>query len=87
MSDLVKSGDGERTHIESKLMRESLLDQKVVDATKTDDEISILPDVNVIALGGQSIIDRGKKVLFPVLDALVEARKNHKLIVGVGGRG
>ena len=85
MSDLVKSGDGERTHIESKLMRESLLDQKVVDATKTDDEISILPDVNVIALGGQSIIDRGKKVLFPVLDALGESRKNHKLIVGVGG--
>ena len=85
MSDLVKSGEGERTHIESKLMRESLLDKKVVDATRTDDEISILPDVNVIALGGQSIIDRGKKVLFPVLDALVEARKNHKLIVGVGG--
>jgi molybdenum storage protein len=85
MAELIKGVAGRRSHIKSKLMRESLLDKGVVDSTKTDDEISILPDVNVIALGGQSIIDRGKDVLFPVLDEIVRCRKKHKIIVGVGG--
>jgi molybdenum storage protein len=85
MAELIKGVAGRRTHIQSKLMRESLLDKGVVDSTKTDEEISILPDVNVVALGGQSIIDRGKAVLFPVLDELVRCRKKHKIIVGVGG--
>lgn len=65
-------------------MRESLLDKKVVASTETESEISILPDVNIIALGGQSILDRGKAALMPVLDEIVRCRKKHKLILGVG---
>lgn len=74
-----------RTHLESPLMRESLLDKKVISSTETDVEVSILPDVNVIALGGLSILDRGKQALIPVLDQIVAARKKHKIIIGVGG--
>jgi len=74
-----------RTHLSSRLMRESLLDKKVISATSTQTELAILPDVNVIALGGQSILDRGKKALVPVLDQIVKARKQHKIIIGVGG--
>ena len=39
-----------RTHIPSRLMRESLLDKKVMASTTTETEISILPDVNIIVL-------------------------------------
>jgi molybdenum storage protein len=74
-----------RMHVRSKLMRESLLDKRVMASTETEEELAILPDVNVIALGGQSILDRGKEALFPLLDEIVHCRKRHKIIVGVGG--
>src|SRR5262245_8749135 len=74
-----------RTHIPSKLMRESLLDKKVMASTETENELAILPDVNVIAVGGQSLLDRGKSALFPLVDEIVSCRKKHKIIVGVGG--
>jgi len=74
-----------RTHLHSHLMRESLLDKKVISSTATEAELAILPDVNIIALGGQSILDRGKRALVPVLDQIVTARKKHKIIIGVGG--
>jgi molybdenum storage protein len=34
-----------------------------------------MPDVKVIKLGGQSLLDRGRKAVFPVLDEIVAARK------------
>lgn len=85
MAELVKNAEQGRLHIKSPLMRESLLNKGLIESTQTDSEIDILPDVNVVALGGQSIIDRGKAALFPILDEIVACRENHKLIVGVGG--
>jgi molybdenum storage protein len=66
-------------------MRESLLDKQVVASTTTETEISILPDVNIVVLGGRSILDGGKAALFPVLQEIVRSRKKHKIIIGVGG--
>jgi molybdenum storage protein len=65
-------------------MRESLLDKNVI-ASTDDDELDILPDVNVLAMGGRSILDRGKDALFPLIEEIVYCRRRHKLIVGVGG--
>lgn len=85
MAELVKSAAEGRLHIKSPLMRESLLNKGLIQSTETEQEIDILPDVNVVALGGQSIIDRGKAALFPILDEIVACRERHKIIVGVGG--
>ena len=74
-----------RTHIPSRLMRESLLDKQVVASTTTDAEISILPDVNIVVLGGRSVLDGGKAALFPILREIVRCRKKHKIVIGVGG--
>jgi hypothetical protein len=46
MSKLV-TGDG-RTHIESPLMRESLVDRRVLATTDSDHERAILPDVVLV---------------------------------------
>jgi molybdenum storage protein len=76
MSKLV-TGDG-RTHIESSLMRESLVDPRVVAKTDSESEFAIMPDVVLVGLGGQSIFDRGKAAVMPLveeLQALREARK------------
>jgi molybdenum storage protein len=44
----------------------------------------ILPDSNVVKIGGQSIIDRGKKAVFPILDEVVANLENHQMILGTG---
>lgn len=48
--------------------------------------VAVLPDVTVLKLGGQSLLDRGREALFPVLDELVAARKRGvDLLVCAGG--
>lgn len=85
MSKLV-TGDG-RTHIESSLMRESLIDRRVIAKTDSEQEFAIMPDVVLVGIGGQSIFDRGRSAVMPLVDelrALREGRK-HKMVLGVGG--
>lgn len=77
-------GDG-RTHIESPLMRESLVDRKVIARTHSEREFEVLPDVMLVSIGGQSIFDRGKDAILPIAEELAEARGKVKMIVGVGG--
>jgi molybdenum storage protein len=83
MSKLV-SDDG-RTHIVSTLMRESLVDRRVTAKTASEREFAILPDVTLISLGGQSIFDRGKAALLPLVEAITHLRKKHAIVIGVGG--
>jgi molybdenum storage protein len=84
MNKLV-TGDG-RTHIESSLMRESLVDQRVVARTKNKNELAILPDVRLVSVGGQSIFDRGREAVLPVVEEIAAARaQKHRLVLSVGG--
>lgn len=83
MTKLV-TGDG-RTHIESPLMRESLVDRRTIARTHSDRELAILPEVTLVGLGGQSIFDRGRETLLPVVDELASLVGKYKLILGVGG--
>jgi molybdenum storage protein len=46
--------------------------------------IQILPDANVVKIGGQSFIDRGRAAVFPLIDELVANLPEHKLIIGTG---
>lgn len=46
---------------------------------------AMMPDVKVLKVGGQSIMDRGRSALFPILDELVAAKDIHKLLVCCGG--
>jgi len=91
MSKLV-TGDG-RTHIESNLMRESLVDRRVVAKTDSDNELAILPHVVLVGLGGQSIFDRGRAAVMPVVEELSDIRVAMRagkpsappIVLGVGG--
>jgi molybdenum storage protein len=44
-----------------------------------------LPNLNVVKLGGQSIIDRGRAALLPILEEIVAARTRNELLVVTGG--
>jgi len=44
----------------------------------------ILPDANVVKIGGQSIIDRGKSAVFPLVDEITANLPRHQMILGTG---
>jgi molybdenum storage protein len=70
-------------HVQSRLMRESLVDKNLL--ARTESQVSaILPDANVIQIGGRPIMDRGHSALLPLLDEIVANQPQHQMIVGVG---
>ncbi|MFP4322578.1 MAG: uridine kinase [Anaerolineales bacterium] len=77
-----KSG---RLHIETEFVAESMMDKELLAKTETDDIFRPLPNLNVMKLGGQSIIDRGAKVVLPILEEVVAARKEHEILLMTGG--
>ena len=83
MSKLV-TGDG-RTHIASPLMRESLVDRRVLARTHSESEFQILPGVIMVGIGGQSIFDRGRQAILPLVEELAGARGKYRMLIGVGG--
>lgn len=74
-----------RLHVESSLMGESLMDKTLLANTDLGTVFRPMPDLIVVKIGGQSIIDRGRKVLLPLLEELVAARREHKLLIATGG--
>ena len=74
-----------RLHIESPLMAESLMDKALLASTEIEKVFRPLPELEVIKLGGQSIIDRGRQVVLPVLEELVAAHQNRQILVMTGG--
>jgi molybdenum storage protein len=74
-----------RVHVQSPLMMESLIDKRLIEATYLDTEVPILPDVQLVHLGGRSIIDRGASALLPLVEEIAANRPRHPILVGVGG--
>ena len=70
--------------LEALLMQRSLTDPQLVAAVEAAAEFRILPDATVIKIGGQSVIDRGRAAVYPLVDEIVSARKAHKLLIGTG---
>jgi molybdenum storage protein len=86
MAKLVKEeGESGRLHIESNLMGESLVSKEFLKRTEAKEYFRMHPDINVLKIGGQSIMDRGAKALFPILDVLIEAKEKYKILLMTGG--
>jgi molybdenum storage protein len=78
------TGD-KRHHLDSVLMRESLVDKEVMARTGSRTTVRMLPHAQVVKVGGRSVIDRGRSTLFPLVEAFGHALGRHKLIIGTGG--
>jgi len=86
MGKLIKEEtDKGRLHIDSPLMGESLVSKALLAKTEATDYFRMHPDINVLKIGGQSIMDRGASTLFPILDALIKAKDSHKILLMTGG--
>jgi molybdenum storage protein len=70
--------------LEELLMQRSLNDPQLLAAVESAQDYRILPEAAVIKIGGQSVIDRGRAAVYPLVDEIVAARGRHKLLIGTG---
>src|SRR5215469_2902372 len=68
----------------ARLLEGSLTDEGLLEATESAPDFRILPDATVLKIGGQSIMDRGRSAVYPVVDELVAAKAEHQLLIGTG---
>src|SRR5271163_3212613 len=65
-----------------RLLSGSLSD--VARATEATPDFAILPWMNVVKIGGQSIMDRGRAAVAPLVDEIVANLGRHKMVLGTG---
>jgi molybdenum storage protein len=70
-------------HVVSRLMRESLMDKALIASTEAPVR-AILPKLNVVQIGGLSIMDRGHTAVLPLLDEIVANQGDYTQVIGVG---
>jgi molybdenum storage protein len=66
------------------LLGGNLNDERRMAEVDQQPTIAILPEANVIKIGGQSFIDRGRAAVFPLIEELVENLPSHKMVIGTG---
>ena len=69
--------------VPSALMRQTLLDRELVRPIDRP-VMRLLPWLNVVVLGGRSIIDRGREAVGPVVDELRAVMSEHRLLILTG---
>jgi len=72
------------TGLADRLLTGSLTDAALLEETGTGIDTPLLPFASVIKIGGQSIIDRGRRALFPLLEEIEANLEEHRLIIGTG---
>ncbi|HEY6250417.1 MAG TPA: uridine kinase [Candidatus Angelobacter sp.] len=72
------------TPLGKQLVTGSLNDPAVMRATEATPDFTILPWVNVVKIGGQSIMDRGRSAVYPLVEEIVSNLGRHKMILGTG---
>jgi molybdenum storage protein len=72
------------TELGRALVSGSLTDDELLDSTGEGTAVPILPNVNVIKIGGQSFIDRGRAAVFPIIEEVVANLGRHEMIIGTG---
>jgi len=75
----------ERHDIPNKLQGETLVRKQLFDKYKERPLVRILPELNVIKIGGHGIIDYGRDVVLPLVDELGSLSEHHQMLIITGG--
>lgn len=67
-----------------RLVQGSLTDRALLAATETGPDTRLLPFADVLKVGGQSMIDRGRRAVFPLLEEIEANLPERRLIIGTG---
>jgi molybdenum storage protein len=71
-------------HVASPLARQTLLDSNLTRPIAGGRPIRLLPWVQVVKIGGRSIMDRGAEAILPIVEELREVMKEHRLLILTG---
>jgi len=86
MGKMIKENEDKgRLHIDTPLMGESLVSKAFLKNTESQEYFRMHPDINVLKIGGQSIMDRGAKAILPIVDELVKLKDAHVILLMTGG--
>jgi molybdenum storage protein len=72
------------TELGRSLVDGNLTDATLLERTSEHPVVQILPQANVVKVGGQSFIDRGRAAVFPLIEEIVENLGRHQMIIGTG---
>lgn len=75
----------DKASLESLLMSRSLNDRELMAASGTAPDYRILPEVSVLKIGGQSLIDRGRAAIGPIVEELAVIKRSRQMLIGTGG--
>lgn len=71
-------------HVPSPLARQTLLDRDLTRAVTHRPPIRLLPWLQVVKIGGRSILDRGRDAILPLVDELRAALPEHRMLILTG---
>jgi molybdenum storage protein len=71
-------------HVASPLARQTLLDRDLTNPVAGGRPIPLLPWVQVVKIGGRSIMDRGHEAILPLVDELRTLLPEHRLLILTG---
>ncbi|GAA4929782.1 molybdenum storage protein [Actinomycetospora succinea] len=78
--------DRQGRDVESAFVRQTLLDPELVRSAEPDDvaPIRLLPWLEVVVLGGSTIVDRGRDVLLPLVEEIRSLLPEHRMLLLTG---
>jgi molybdenum storage protein len=71
-------------HVASPLARQTLLDTQLTGPVAGGRPIPLLPWLQVVKIGGRSIMDRGSEAILPIVDELRTLLSEHRLLILTG---
>jgi molybdenum storage protein len=71
-------------HVASPLARQTLLDSQLTRPVAGGRPIPLLPWLQVVKIGGRSIMDRGKEAILPIVDELRTLLPEHRMLILTG---
>lgn len=75
----------QRHEMESKLKGETLVRKGLMERHEDIPVLRVIPDLNVVKIGGHGLVDYGREVLLPLIEEIGELSKQHKILVVTGG--
>ncbi len=74
-----------RRELESGLKGESLVRKGLFEKIDGIPQVRIVPDLNIVKIGGHGIIDYGREVVIPLVEEIGKLSEKNKLLVVTGG--
>ena len=76
------------THEGGRRVIASALSESAMTGGKLDfaySPVAMMPDVKIMKIGGQSVLDRGREAVFPILDEIVSVKDKYRMLLCTGG--